>query len=147
MSVDESDDCSIEEQQQEYFLDRLPKQMKGRFRCRLRLQTPPGTTVLFQYKNHIVASAVYQDSERRSHPDRDGYTASMIFDPASIRVFAPVGAKVMNRIWPRDFSGFSHGCKKGSGRFLLVLVTFCVVAIIAHCGRNLEWQLFGWRLD
>lgn len=108
MSADESDDCSIEEQQKEYFLDRLPNEMNGEYRCRAALQAPPYTTVLFQYKNHIVASATYQDLKRLPHPDGDGYTAVMIFDAGSIRVFAPVGAEVMKRIWPRDFSGFSH---------------------------------------
>jgi len=49
--------------------------------------------------------------------------------------------------------GSEWGCKKGSGgkkgagRFLLVCVTFCVVAIITHCSRLTEWQLFGWLLD
>ena len=108
MSTDESDDCSIEEQQQEYFLDRLPNEMNGEYRCRAVLQAPPGSTVLFQYRGQIIASATYQGSKRLPRPDGAGYTAVMIFDPGSIRVFAPVGAEVMKRIWPRDFSGFSH---------------------------------------
>lgn len=118
MSADESDDCSIEEQQKEYFLDRLPNEMNGEYRCRAALQAPPDTTVLFQYKNHIIASATYQDLRRLPHPDGDGYTAVMIFATGSIRVFAPVGAEVMKRIWPRDFSGFSHVKQKLSQRAL-----------------------------
>lgn len=108
MSAAESDDYSIEEQQKEYFLDRLPNKRKGEYRCRTVLKAPPGTTVLFQYRGCIIAGAVLLGSHLLPRPDSFGYTAAMLFDMATIRVFAPVGPEVMKRIWPREFSGFSH---------------------------------------
>ncbi len=108
MSVDESDDCTIEAQQEEYFCDRLPNEMQGEYRCRTVLNTPVGSTVLFQYRSHIVASATYRGSSPLRRPDRFGYTSAMFFDPASIRVFPGVDDSSMKRIWPRHFKCFSH---------------------------------------
>jgi hypothetical protein len=137
MSADESDECSIEEQQQDYFLDRLPNERKGEYRCRTVLKAPPGTTVLFQYRGCIIAAAVLHSSRSLPRPDSFGYTAAMLFDTATIRVFAPVGPEVMKRIWPREFSGFSHVKQKLSqGALRNFFASVCPLSKGSPVGRS-----------
>jgi hypothetical protein len=138
MSVNESDDSSIEEQQQEYFLDRLPNERKGEYRCRTVLKAPPGATVLFQYRSHIIASATYRGWGRLPRSDKYGYTAAMMFDPATIRVFPPVGDAHMKRIWPRHFKRFSHAKQKLPAKSLprfFALVGFQTVSLAASAAK------------
>ncbi len=112
MSPDESGDCSIEEAQSEYFLDRFPNALKGEYRCHTLLDAPPGTMVLFQYRRHIIALAVYLRPRLLPRPDSNGYRLALVFDPQSIRVFPPVTAEQLKEIWPRDFKRFSQAKKK-----------------------------------
>jgi hypothetical protein len=57
--------------------------------------------VLFQYAGKIIASAVLTGVERFDTTARRGYGGALHFDVNSIRVFDPVGAEVVVRIWPQ----------------------------------------------
>lgn len=108
MSVGDSDECSIEEQQNDYFLGSLSGELEGTYFCHSTLNAETGTPVLFQYRSRVIAFARLQRSEELPKPNKHGYRKSMVFDPASIRVFAPVSAEQMREIWPGDFKKFTH---------------------------------------
>ena len=108
MSTDEFENCSIEELLQNFFLKRLTRRPDGSYwYYKTGLKTPNGSVVLFQYRNFLVASAIFQDSERFDEPDEEGYEGKLFFDTKSIRVFAPVRSDAIRQIWP-EFGGFSH---------------------------------------
>lgn len=97
-----------DEIQQKFFLQDLPFRPDAHYRhYKYGLSTPPGSAVLFQFRNAVVATATFTEGERFSEPDEDGYHGALHFDPQSIRVFEPVGPDVMSRIWP-EFSAFTH---------------------------------------
>jgi hypothetical protein len=94
--------------QQKFFLDGLPSRPDAHYRhYKYGLRTPPGSAVLFQFCNAVVASADVTEGERFPEPDEDGYHGALHFDPKSIRVFEPVGPDVLSRIWP-EFKAFSN---------------------------------------
>ena len=105
MSMEEFSSCSVQELQQKFFLEYLPKQ-DGRYRhYKAGLRARPNSVVLFQYRGSLVASAIFRDAKR--DPDEDGYKGALYFDVKSIRVFDPIGPDVVSRIWP-NFKGFSQ---------------------------------------
>ncbi len=108
MAPDDSNACSIEEQQNDYFLGALRGKLKGTYYCRSVLIAEPGTPVLFQYRNHVIAFARFVRAETLDKPNKHGYPKIMVFDPASIRVFKPVTADAMRSIWPGEFKKFTH---------------------------------------
>ncbi len=108
MAADKSDDCSIQEQQENYFLGELSGELCGIYYCRSVVIAEPGTPVLFQYKNHVIAFARFLRAETLPKPIIDGYPKIMVFEPASIRVFAPVTADEMRSIWPGEFKKFNQ---------------------------------------
>lgn len=112
MSVNASYDWSIQEQQENYFLSELSGKLKGKYDCKKLLNAAPGTPVLFQYRNHIIASARLTGGAKLPQPTRYGYTHAMTFDPASICVFEPINADQMKAIWPDEFKTFSQATKK-----------------------------------
>ena len=80
----------------------------GRYRYRTHgIDAEPGTVVLFQFKAHIVASAVLVRIERYSQPDGP-YKGVLWFNPTSIRVFEPVGAEALRKHWPDKFVRFGN---------------------------------------
>jgi hypothetical protein len=92
--------------QRTLFLQDLPTN-GGRFRYpRAGLNALAGTIVLFQYRAHVIASAVFVRDERFDRPRR-GYAGALHFEVASIRTFDPVDAKSMRAIWPA-FRTFGH---------------------------------------
>jgi len=108
MSTEEFSDCSTEKLQESFFLTDLPSRPEGYYRhYKYGLDTPEGTVVLFQYRKEIVASAIFAGSKRLEKPDENGYSGSLYFDTASIRVFDPIDSSAIVNIWPK-FPGFSH---------------------------------------
>ncbi len=99
MSAAESDELAITEVQEEYFLNQLPFQRKGSYRCYTTITAPPGSLVLFQYAGKIIATARLIGKGRLRKRDVDGYSRELLFDPASIRIFEPIEAVVISRIW------------------------------------------------
>src|SRR5260221_5272808 len=96
----------IADVQHRLFLKDLPAN-GGRFRYpRAGLNARPGAIVLFQYRAHVIASAVFIRDERFEHPRR-GYAGELRFDIASIKTFDPVDAEAMRAAWPA-FRAFGH---------------------------------------
>lgn len=105
-SDDEFKTYDIDELQRRYFLNKLPFKYSGKYNYRASgLNADRGTLVLFQFRSHIVATAVFLGSEKFEAPKGD-YNGSLIFD--SIRVFNPIDAARMKSIWPDDFPGFKQ---------------------------------------
>lgn len=95
---------STEEVQQQYFLYELarPTRLAGRF-CyhKAGLRADPGTVVLFQFAGRIIASAVLVDVIRYESPQPGDHAGEYRFDVHSIKVFDPVDATALGRIWPQ----------------------------------------------
>jgi hypothetical protein len=95
--------CTAAEVQHQYFLNELlrPERAAGKY-CyhKSGLRAVPGTVVLFQYAGKIIASAVLTHAERFDRTEPGGYGGALHFDVNSIRVFDPVGAEVVVKIWP-----------------------------------------------
>lgn len=77
----------------------------GRYRYRANAlaegRAEPGTLVLFQFSNHIIASAVLYRIERYVDvKDGDKYRGAFWFVPESIRIFQPVGLTTLRSVWP-----------------------------------------------
>jgi len=107
-AVKEFEGLSVKEVQRQFFLrDLLHRKTPGRYLYhKSGLQAPPGSVVLFQYSDFLVAEARFQRSYRFLEPDED-YNGALYFDPKTIRVFDKIGSDVVSRIWP-EFKGFSH---------------------------------------
>jgi len=111
MSSEEFPNKGIEDVQEEYFLEELPRRMEGRFLCYRLLNARPGSIVLFQYLNRLIASAILCTVVRFPEADESGYKGTLNFDLKSIKVFDPIGAEVVSKIWP-EFNGFSHAMRE-----------------------------------
>ena len=97
--------ASVEELQQQFFLDRLPLRHGYYHYRRKGLRAERGAVVLFQCKGSIVATALFDGATQFEKADDDGYKG--YFNFKSIRVFDPVGSDVISAIWP-EFTGFGH---------------------------------------
>jgi hypothetical protein len=104
----EFSDCSVADIQQKFFLEDLPFRPDGQYlHYKYGLKAPPGSVVLFQYRNCLVASAIFREAARFERPDKNGYAGVLYFDTNTIRVFDPVGLEIVSQIWP-EFRRFSH---------------------------------------
>jgi hypothetical protein len=96
--------CSAQEIQQQFFLVELARRAKppGKYCYRkIGLRAGPGTVVLFQYAGKIVASAVIAAVERFKKSELDAFHGALYFDVKTIRVFDPVDAAFIRKIWPQ----------------------------------------------
>jgi hypothetical protein len=101
---------TIEEVQQIYFLNKLPKN-KGRFSYpSTGLKAPPGTIVLFQFQAHIIATAIFERDEKFPRP-KNTHAGILHFDPRSFQTFDPLDINAMRKAWPR-FHAFGHAKQK-----------------------------------
>jgi hypothetical protein len=107
MSMKEFDGLPATEVQDRYFLYQLPYEQGGEYRYRTSgLSSVPGTRVLFQYNNQLIACADLEKSVKFDTPKGE-YHGAHFFDVVSICVFDPIGAETVRLTWP-DFAGFSH---------------------------------------
>jgi HNH endonuclease len=106
---EEFQDCQTpQDVQRRYFLDQLPFGQGGRYYYRDRgLDAEPGTVVLFQCDRTIIASAVFLHSQRFEKPVDGKYNGALDFDVGSIKVFEPIEAAGLKKVWP-TFDRFSH---------------------------------------
>jgi hypothetical protein len=109
LNLQEFPGCSCSADVQEnFFLDELPLREGARFLYKERgLKAEPGTIVLFQCENHLIASAVLSGVEPFEMVDVQGYKGCLYFDAKTIKVFNPVDAHGVRKVWPK-FQGFSH---------------------------------------
>jgi len=98
--------CSIEEMQQTYFFRVLPVENQGCYSYKTNsLPDDCYTLVLFQYDNHIIASAVLSSKEKYDDEDDDeydgeGYTGEYQFDISSIAVFGQISYAELHQVFP-----------------------------------------------
>lgn len=80
MNLDEFPDCAdAKDVQQKFFLNRLPLKQNGRYRYKKRsINAQPGTVVLFQCENAVIASAIFRYAEPFEQPDRSGYEGALM---------------------------------------------------------------------
>lgn len=103
---------NVSELQEDYFLNRLPFDQCGRYRYKTRGINPPsGTVVLFQFDNHIVASAIYRGRDEDKSFELERLAGYLQFDIESIRVFDRVNNYAMKTAWPK-FESFSQVARK-----------------------------------
>ncbi len=97
-------DRTAEEIQHQFFLTELvrPDRSPGRY-CyhKLGLRAEPGTVVLFQYGGRIIASAVLLSVEHFDAPEPGDHSGALHFDVRTVKVFDPVDAATIGRIWPQ----------------------------------------------
>jgi HNH endonuclease len=107
--LNEFKDCSSNlDVQEKYFLDQLPNKQNGCFYYRSKgLNADPGSIVLFQCDNQIIASATFLRAERFDSPTAEGYQCGLFFDSNTIRTFEPLTADQISKVWP-DFERFDH---------------------------------------
>ena len=99
---------TVKDVQKKYFLDDLPFKQYGCYHYKTRgLRAPRGTVVLFQCESNIIASAVLERSEVFEQPYEGRYKGGLYFDVSSIRVFSPIDADEIKRIWP-TFKSFGN---------------------------------------
>lgn len=108
MSGDEFQGQSAEQVQSEFFIQELPSRKAARYYYRTSgLNAEPGTLVLFQYANTIIASALFDSNERFDEPEGE-YNGELRFDACSVRIFDPIDADTMSEIWGTEFTGFGN---------------------------------------
>lgn len=93
---------TAEDAQRQYFLGKLVRTERppGKYWYRKKgLDALSGTLVLFQFDTRIIASAILDHRERLPKPEGP-YHGALYFKVDSIRVFDPVGLKVIQAIWP-----------------------------------------------
>ncbi len=124
-------DKSIGNMQREYFLNKMveidpittkPYNEEGWFLYHKHFRNMErGTVVLFQYqgtasRTHIIASACLCRVVLLK-PPVEGYELAYVFDVKSIRVFDPVDAEDLCKIWPSPFKGLSRAQKLDETRY------------------------------
>jgi hypothetical protein len=99
---------TIKQLQDDFFLRELPfSHPCGEYYFRNSgLDAPSGSVVLFQFDNHLVASAILVSSTKFVSPLGE-YSGSLSFLPPSIKVFNPIDVPKMKSFWP-NFQSFSQ---------------------------------------
>ena len=98
----------VEDVQRRFFLEELPARERGCYFYREKgLDAQAGAAVLFRCDGRIIASAKLAGKERFKTAKDGIYKGCLYFDVASIKVFEPLDAQAVARIWPR-VKRFSH---------------------------------------
>jgi len=107
MSDSDEDVANIETTQVQRNLFMRNIRLDGRYQYREHgLIAEPGTVVLFQLRNSVVASGIFEKREKFSSPNGE-YTGALYFRPESVTVFKPLGLEEIRAIWP-TFNGFGR---------------------------------------
>lgn len=89
---------------QEWFMNELPYRD---FNFTKGLNAEKGTLVLFQYKAHIIASAILDEKVVFNNKLGGVYRGAYRFIPSSIAVFNPIESMELKNIW-KDFAGLNR---------------------------------------
>ncbi len=105
MSTEEFHNESIEEVQQEYFLNCLTYRENCKYYYRKQgINSSNGSLILFQYDNKIIASSQLNGIEN----DKCGeYNGSILFYKDTIEIFEPIGSNELKKI-DSKFKNFSQ---------------------------------------
>ncbi|WP_410496622.1 HNH endonuclease [Cellulosilyticum sp. ST5] len=111
MSQEEFDYIDIEGLQDTYFMGDLINHQDGTYHYRkVGIKAEKNVLFLFQYKNHIVASAVLYDTEKYDTPIDGEYYGAWKFDKDTIQVFKPITLSEIQAI-DDSVQGFSQAKK------------------------------------
>ena len=108
MSQEEFDYIDIEELQETYFMGDLVNEQDGTYYYRkVGIKTEKNVLFLFQYNNHIIASAVLSDTVKYDAPIDGEYYGAWKFDKDTIQVFRPITLNEIQAI-DNNVQGFSQ---------------------------------------
>ncbi|AZV42010.1 5-methylcytosine-specific restriction enzyme A [Peribacillus asahii] len=93
---------------QEWFVNELPNR---EYNFKKGMNAESGTLVLFQYKGHVIASAILEEKIMYTEGNEGGYRGAYYFTPSSIAVFSPITPEEMRNIWTQ-FKGFNQSLQK-----------------------------------
>jgi len=103
---------TIEEIQNEFFLNELVNKRKGKYLFRSSgMNATKGALVLFQIDNKVIASANLVQVKKYKEPVDDVYKGAYYFDINTIKVFEPIVAKELSEI-DENFVAFSQSKQK-----------------------------------
>ena len=81
------------------------------YRFRNEVNTPTGTLMLFQYKGHVIASAVLENKNRYEGVFQDEYKGFYSFFSSSIAIFTPIKLEELQTVWG-DIRSFNQSPQK-----------------------------------
>lgn len=101
MSKDEFKGMSIEEVQADYFMNELINRNECLYYYRSKgIKNQENTMFLFQYDNHIIASAILKQTVHFSKPIEGQYKGAWELEKDSIQIFNPVTCDELRVIVP-----------------------------------------------
>ncbi|WP_299515697.1 HNH endonuclease [uncultured Rummeliibacillus sp.] len=92
----------------EWFINELPYR---KYNFKKGMNAEPGTLVLFQYKGHLIASAILEEKIMYKEEIEGGYKGAYYFNPTTIAIFDPVTSDEMRNIW-NSFKGFNQSLQE-----------------------------------
>lgn len=102
MSKDEFEGMSIEEVQTNYFMNELINRNECLYYYRSKgIKNQKNTMLLFQYDNHIVASAILKQTLHFDKPIEGGYKGAWELEKDSIQIFIPITCDELRLIVPK----------------------------------------------
>lgn len=108
MSEDEFENKTITQIQQDYFVNDLPNRPQCEYNYRTSgLNSCDGSLVLFQYKNRIVASAVFRESVKYKETLEGIYKGYLSFYRDTIQILKPISAEELRELDDK-FEKFSN---------------------------------------
>lgn len=103
---------TIEEVQEEFFENRLPKKDK-KYNCYGNgIMADEDDLLLFQYDNHIVASAIYIDCNKTVGEEAKEFKNHILIELGTIKTFKPISQDELNNYFVRDLRNAKHIIKK-----------------------------------
>jgi hypothetical protein len=104
----EFENANYEDVQREYFLDKLINQNECKYNFRSSgMNCAPGSLILFQYDNLLIASAELIEVIKYDKPIEGLYKGAYAFNTESIKVFEPISLHEINKI-DGNIIGFSQ---------------------------------------
>ena len=98
--------------QEIFFLQDLKLKRKGKFKIKKsHFKTAIGSLILFQYKKHLIASAIYDGTfkiDENSDDYKNGYKEYYVFKPESIRIFPPISEEKFQEVKEVKFQQAKH---------------------------------------
>lgn len=108
MSEEEFENRTIAQIQQDYFVNDLPNRPQCKYNYRASgLSSSDGSLVLFQYKNRIVASAIFKESVKYKEPLEGIYKGYLSFYKDTIQILKPISAEELKDL-DNNFEKFSN---------------------------------------
>ncbi|WP_339068520.1 hypothetical protein [Fusobacterium animalis] len=107
-------DCitNIKDMQEIFFMQDLKLKRNGKFKIKeSHFRTAVGSLILFQYRKHLIASAIYDKTfkiDENSDDYKNGYKEYYLFKPDTIRIFSPISEEEFQQIKEVKFQQAKH---------------------------------------